>query len=113
MHVYSVIVFFVLVEPRYFVCNKEARSAPTSTLLLHSTPSGAAIMLTMTNGSEERTHTPQCYAELEWRRSSVTWHLATKQLAASVNYRIPDVPLNGVSAACAVFGRLRVQCVLR
>ena len=87
MHVYSVIVFFVLVELRHFVCNKEARSAPKSTLLRHSTPSGAAIMLTVTNGSDEVTHINQCYAELEWRRSSVTWHLATKQLRLTIACR--------------------------
>ena len=52
VHEYSVIVFFELLDRRHFVCNEEARSAPTSTPLRHATRSAAAIMLTVTNGCD-------------------------------------------------------------
>ena len=99
MHVYSVNVSLELEHLGDFVCNKEARSAPTSTSLRHSTPSGAAIMLTVTYGSDEGTHMQQCYAELEWRRSFVVWHLATKQLRLTIACR----------KACLM---VRLHCVL-
>ena len=72
MHGYGVIVFFELLDRHHFVCNKEARSPPTSTSLRQSTRSAAAIMLTVANGSGEVTHMYQCHVELEWRSSSVT-----------------------------------------